>query len=135
MGPDDVDLVRVYTRDTGAVVAQTSFAVAGGFQIVVEAVAGATIHGMGTQYQTGIVLRDLTAGNTIATVPAGFGPEGMDGAGANWPNQSVQFVYNVPAANLVGRAFDVCEVIAFLRAGIANPDAELATSPLILLTT
>lgn len=133
MGPNDVDLTRVFVREPGTVVADSSIQVAGGLEVVVEAEAGTTVFGGGTQFLTNIVIKDLTDGTNIAAVPGvGFGPAAMDTAA--WPAVDHQFVYNVPAATLAGRQNHVCEVLAFLKAGITNPDVEFASSELFILT-
>lgn len=135
MGPNDAELVRVFTREVGAAIADVTFPVVDDFEVVVEVEAGSAIFGGGTQYETGIVLRDKTAGSVIPTTPAGFGPEGMDGAGANWLNQANQFVYTVAATDLAGRENHICEVLAFLKVRVTDPDVSFATSPYFIITT
>lgn len=135
MGPNDAELVRVFTREVDAAIADVTFPVTEDFQVVVEVEAGSAIFGGGTQYETGIVLRDKTTGSVIPTTPASFGPEGMDGAGANWPSQANQFVYRVAAADLAGRENHICEVLAFLKVRVTDPDVSFATSPYFIITT
>lgn len=147
MGPNDAELIRVWTRKTGGTVAHLTFPVNANFEIVVDVEAGDAMFGGGTEYETGIVLRDKTAGDTIQTTPqlaagggvpadpAGFGPDGMDGAGTEWLTQANQFVYLVEAADLAGRENHICEVLAFLRVRVTDPDVSFATSPLFILTT
>jgi hypothetical protein len=133
MGPNDVDLTRVFTREPGTTVADSSIRVATGLEIVVEAEAGTALFGTGAQFFTNIVVRDITANNNIAATPGGgFGPAAMSSAA--WPAVDHQFVYSVSAASLAGRQDHICEVLAFLKVGTINPDVEFATSTLFILT-
>jgi hypothetical protein len=131
MGPNDVDLARVFVREPGSLVGDDSIAATAGLQIVVEAEAGTTVHGSGAQFLTKIVVRDLSANNNIAAAPADF-----HGAmhTPDWPAVDHQFVFSVPAAALAGRQDHLCEVLAFLKEGIANPDVEFATSYTFIIT-
>lgn len=134
MGPNDVDLARVFVRELiqNSVVGEESIDIQSGLQIVVEAEAGAAIHGQGTQFLTNIVVRDLTANNTITAQP----PGGFNGqmATAAWQPLDKQFLFSVAPGVLAGREDHLCEVLAFLKAGIVNPDVEFATSYTFILT-
>jgi hypothetical protein len=135
MGPNDVDLSRVFVRELrepNSVVGEDSIDIKSGLQIVVEAEAGTAIHGQGTAFLTNIVVRDLTANNNIPAQPAA----GFNGqmATAAWQPFDKQFVFNVAPGVLAGRQDHLCEVLAFLRAGIVNPDVEFATSYTFILT-
>ncbi|MDX1522733.1 MAG: hypothetical protein R3264_13985 [Anaerolineae bacterium] len=146
MGPNDAELVRVFTREVGGAIADVTFPVADDFEVVVEVEAGSAIFGGGTQYETGIVVRDKMAGDTIQATPqlasgagvpanpAGFGPEGMAGAGTEWLSQANQFVYKVEAAALGGRENHICEVMAFLKVRVTDPDVSFAISPHFIIT-
>lgn len=132
MGPNDVDLTRVFVREPGTTVGDDSIAAARGLEIVVEAEAGSAIHGQGAQFRTNIVVRDLSANNNIPANPGG----GFSGtmATAAWLAFDHQFVFEVPAAALAGREDHLCEVLAFVKAGLVNPDVEFATSYTFILT-
>ena len=131
MGPNNAELVRVFTRETNAAIADTTLPVSADFDVVVEAKAGSAIHGTGAAFCTNIVVRDITANDDIPPSPAvGFGGAMHTHA---WPNVDHQFVYTVPTANLVGRENHLCQVLAFLRVGITNPYVSFAVSPLFLL--
>ena len=127
MGPNDVKLLSVYTRKAGGTIADVSLPVDSDFEVVVEVKAGYTVFGDGTLYETGIVLRDFAANDLIPANPARFGPEGMASAGQYWPNQANRFVYTVAAANLVGRENHICELLAFLRVRVTDPDVAFVT--------
>ena len=135
MGPNDVDLARVFVRELrepNSVVGEESIDIQSGLQIVVEAEAGSAIHGQGTQFLTNIVVRDLTANNNIPAQPqAGFSGQM---ATAAWLPLDHQFLFSVAPGVLVGRQDHLCEVLAFLKAGIVHPDVEFATSYTFILT-
>ena len=146
MGPNSAELIRVFTRQVNGVVADVTFADNADFEVVVEVEAGEAIFNAGTQYQTGIVLRDKTAADIIQTTPqfsggggvpadtAGFGPEGMSLAGTEWLTQTNLFVYRVAAADLAGRENHICEILAYLRARVRNPDISFAASSYFMIT-
>ncbi len=132
MHPNDAELVRVYTREKGTLIGDITFPVTDDFEIVVEAKAGSTLHGVGAHYETGVFLRDLTANVDIPIDPlAGYTGHMMD---PNWPTMPVQFVYTVQAGDLIGKENHICQVYAFLKAGWLHANVSLAVSPLFMLT-
>lgn len=134
MGPNDAEMVRVWTRDPAVpTIADVTLPVATNFEVVVECEAGTALHGSGAQFSTNIVIRDITANNNIAANPAA----GFSGAMATaaWQNYAKQFVYTLPAANLAGRQNHVCQVLAYLQVGVVNPDVSFASSPLLIITS
>lgn len=134
MGPDDAALVGIYTREVGGIVRDVTLPHDADFEIIVDVEAGSGVFGAGTQYETGVVVRDLTDNTTIPTTPTGYGPEAM-GPGGDWDPQADQFVYQVSAADLgAGKENHLCEVLAFLRTRVADPDVSFATSPMIIIT-
>ncbi len=136
MGPSDVDIVRVYTRVPGAAVAEETFPTNYPIEIVVEAEAGTDAHGTGGQFEVGVVVRDLSAcgvvggiTNVLPTHPSGTA--GNFG-NAEWPAAGYQtFRYTIPANTIPED--HVCEVLAWLRYRIANPDVSFARSPLFIM--
>jgi hypothetical protein len=132
MGPNDVDLARVFVRERGTIVGDDSIPAGRGVEIVVEAEAGSTIHGGGTQFLTSIVVRDLSANNNIPFTPPNY--NGTMATTPAWPNFDRQFVFEVAPAALAGREDHLCEVLAFVKAGLVNPDVEFATSYTFILT-
>lgn len=130
--PNDVGLVNVFTRDAGGAISNQVFSIANDLEIVVELEAGSTIYGGGTQYETGVVVRDLSKNEVIPTDPASYGPEAM-GPSGEWDPQKDEFVYTVKAGDIAGRANNVCEAIAWLKARVADQDVSFATSPRFIL--
>jgi len=132
MGPNDAEVVRVFTQRVGATIADVSFPVGADFTVVADAEAGSALHGAGAQFSTNIVVRDITANNNIPHAPAA----GFSGAmtSAQWPNLDQKFQYTIASADLAGREDHLCQVLTYLTAGVANPDTSFAVSPLFLLT-
>lgn len=53
----------------------------------------------------------------------------------SWPTPPVRFFYKVASVDLgAGKENHVCEVLAFLRVNVTNPDMSFARSPLFIIT-
>ncbi len=139
MGPDDVDVIRTYTRNTGALTGDVAFPTGKDFEIVVDAEAGTDAHGGGGQFEVGVVLRDLTASTTLAT-PVNHLPTPPSGTNDNfgnpsWPAAGPQrFVYTIPQATINGREDHILQVLAWVRYRVSNPDVSFAESPMFIIT-
>jgi hypothetical protein len=133
MGPNDTELVRVYTREPGRTIQDVSIPVSADGEVVVQAEAGSAIHGAGAQFDTNIVVRDLSANDVIKANPAkGFSGQLKTAA---WPKLDQEFVFTIPKANLKGREDHCCQVVAFVTVGFApNQDVSIAESPMFILT-
>jgi hypothetical protein len=132
MSPNDVELVRVYTKETGGKISDSTLPVSSGFEVIVEAEAGSAIHSSGAQFLTNILVRDLSANDLIPATPTQASSGAMS-SGA-WPELYRAFQYKVNTADLTGRENHVCQVISFLNAGVTNPDVSFAVSPLFIMT-
>jgi hypothetical protein len=132
MGPNDAELVRIFTARVGATIADVTFPLNADFKIFAEAEAGSAIHGGGGTFVTGIVVRDITKNNDIPSTANSTVNGNL--ASAAWPNFDQKFEFTVAAAALAGRENDVCQVIAFLKVGTNNPDTSFATSPYFMIT-
>ncbi len=135
MGPNDVDLVRVFTRTVGGTTAEVALPYNAGFQVVVEAEAGSAIFASGAQFAISLVVRDLTTGTNFAVTPVPPSPSPGTNANLNsaaWPAQTRQFVYSVAAPG-AARENDIGQVLASLRVGVTNPDVEFVESPLFII--
>jgi hypothetical protein len=151
VGPTDVELVRVFSREVNGKIADESFPANRDFEIAIEAEAGTFVLNGGGQFIVGLVLRDISQNNNIVGVvpkqqptvpptpptppinsPATFSPGNNNGA---WPEQARVFEYTVPAASLAGRENHVCQAIASLSVGAGGPrDTSFATSNLFMIT-
>ena len=132
MGPNDTELVRVFTANTGATIGDVTFPVNADFEVRVDAEAGSAIFASGAAFQTNIVLRDITANNDIPFAPAAGFSGGLNSAA--FATAAKTFTYTVAAAGLAGRENHICEARAFLNVGVTNQDSSFALSPTFLLT-
>ena len=134
MGPNDTDVVRVFTTNAGGGIGDVTFEVGAGapdFEVRVDAEAGSAVFAGGPQFRTSIVLRDITQNDDIPFAPADFSGNVNSAA---WPTAAHTFVYTVTASGLAGRENHICEARAFVVVGITDQDASFATSPTFLLT-
>ena len=138
MGPNDVDIVRVFARSAGGTTAESALRFDKDFEVVVEVEAGGAIFSTAAEYAVGLVVRDLQDGTffPIPTPAAGFTEPAI---GFNdhmqtgqWTAQNQPFVYTVTAPGS-GRENHICDILASLRAGHTNPDVEFAQSPLFII--
>ena len=133
MGPNDVELVRVFTRMPGETIGDLTFPSTSNIDVVVEAEHGAALLGMA--YQCGVIVRDLEDNQNI-DVAVGTNPvTGAIGMGGDpWAAPGHQFPFTVPAANIALLAGHVCEVVAYMKVG-AGPatDISFATSPRFII--
>lgn len=131
MGPNNAELVRVFTRQTGAVIADITFPSNQSFEAIIDCEAGAAIHDTGARYEIKINVIDFSAMRSIvrsSIVAAGsLGDPG-------WPSQAQQFVFPISAPGASNEGH-ICKIFVSLKVGVANPYASLAESPLFLITS
>lgn len=131
MGPHNAEIVRVYTRETGAVIADVSFPSNAAFEAVIECRAGAAIHALGARYEIKIDVINFSAmalivGSAIVAV-------GSLGD-SYWPAQAQQFVFPIAAPGAINEDH-IWKVFASLQIGVINPHTSLAESELFLITS
>ena len=135
MGPNDADIIRVYTREGNGTVADNTLDPNMDGKVVVDLEAGSAIFGNGAKWQLGIVVKDLEDG----TIPFTLTPTTAVSGNLNsapWTSQSETFVYTIPAANLGTHKGHLCQVYAYLLIGTsaANYDASFVQSdPFLVL--
>ena len=122
MGPNDVQIRRIYVKEVAGTISDDTIRVATPWQIVIEVEAGSTIHGGGTAYIVQPVIRNLTTGTTTVVPPIAGNM-----ADASWPNQGQVLLFN-PAPIPPAEANHMFEVIGFVRANVVNPDVSFARS-------
>jgi len=130
MGPNTVELVRVFTRQTGAVIADITFPFTSAFEAVIDCEAGAAIHGTGARYELKITVVDFSVMKAIirsAVLASGFLGD------ARWPELGQQFVFSVPAPGAQNEGH-IGKIFASLKVGVVNPYTSLAESNLFLVT-
>jgi hypothetical protein len=139
MGPNDADIIRVYTRESGGTSANdNTLDPSLNAEVVVDLEAGTAVIGTGAQWQVGIVIKDLVNGTTIPfTLTPTTVVHGNLGT-PPWPagTPAVTFTYTIPAGNLTLHKGSLCKVYAYLLIGInaANYDASFVESePFLIL--
>lgn len=125
MGPNDASASRTFTRIPGTGVSETAFRVgAGDIEIVVECEFGSAIGGITSK----LVVTVLNA--STSTVFKAFPP--LSFAAVPGPRQDL---FTIAAAETVGHANEVLQVLAFLSMNIGvTPDVSIVTSPYFLIT-
>ena len=131
-GANATEMTRVFTNEVGEAFADLAFTVNKNFEVTVEAEAGSAILEGGLQFNTNIVVQDVSANNNIPANPAA-GVSGQVG-GPKWPNSNQKFTYTVNSADLAGRENHLCQVVAWLTIGLKNQDISFSTSPYFVLT-
>lgn len=129
MGPYNAELVRVFTREIGAVIADVTFPSNAAFEAVIDCKAGAAIHDMGARFEIKIDVIDFSAMVSIVSsvvVAAGFLSD------AGWPAQAQQFVFPIAAPGDFNEGH-IWKVFASLKIGVTHPQTSLAESELFLI--
>jgi hypothetical protein len=129
MGPNDVGLARVWTRNTDATVSDVTMPSGTSFDVVVDCEAGAAASMSGMPWWIDICVRDLCA----ADPPIYEATQNGNLGAAPWDTPEFRAVFPIPAqpANLEGH---VMEVIATLRIRLADPDVSFGRSDLFIIT-
>ncbi|QYC38394.1 hypothetical protein Nocox_03830 [Nonomuraea coxensis DSM 45129] len=130
MGPNDAELIQVYTRGLGKTIADVTFDSSTDFEVVVETEAGTALFGLGGAFTVDIVVRDLTANDNIPYTP---GPIKDTLGKPTWPAEGNSFVFRVRSADLATRKGHLCEVHAYLLVGISNFDSSFGRSRTFLI--
>jgi hypothetical protein len=130
MGPNAVELVRVFTRQTGEVIADITFPFTNAFEAVIDCEAGTALHSTGARYELKITVVDFSLMKAI--VRSGVLAVGFLGD-AGWPGLGQQFVFPIPAAGAQNEGH-IGKIFASLKVGVVNPYASLAESNLFLIT-
>ena len=132
MGPNEGQIIRVFVREAGSAVADSTIAVTAAAEVVVEVEAGTTVYNLMAEYSTGLWVKDLISGTDIPFAPA---PANGQLDKPPWQPQATEFVYTLTPASLAGHAGHLCRVYAYTLIGGAPPfEASFAESPLFLVT-
>jgi hypothetical protein len=131
-------IARVYTREVGGAISDTTLKYDCPFEIVVEVEAAYTAFSEGAQYAAGIVVKDLLEGGTFTAVPQPGTPpiganDSMNNSAGNWKQRAQAFVYKVDAPGDT-KENHIGEVLAFLRVGVSHPTVSFAESERFVIT-
>ncbi|NIR48737.1 hypothetical protein GWO43_09895 [candidate division KSB1 bacterium] len=143
MGPNDAELVRVYTREIGGTIADVTFPFDKDIEVVVEAEAGTALFDSGGQFDLRVFVRNLKANggkNDPILVPLKGKSGNADvvqtsGAfGSGWDAQATNFIFIIPKSSLGPKKEGaIMEILACLQIGIKRPDVSIARSPLFII--
>ncbi|MDV9170075.1 hypothetical protein R6V09_07970 [Streptomyces sp. W16] len=131
MGPNDVEIVRVFARNTISPSADPTLNPKEPAEVAVDAEAGDAVFRLGAPYEVVVTVKDLVDGTNIPTSLAG-GASGLL-TQAPWNKQQSTFVFAITAAELNKHKGHQCEVYASVYVGLQDPDASFATSPRFLI--
>lgn len=132
MGPTDVDIIRVFTREAKRNVADVTIGEDKDLEIVLEAEAGGAVHSQAGAYSVGIVVKDIDDGSSFVVNPIGTNPAGKVSGhfrDIDWPAQDAKFVFTVDKAEVAKHTDHHCQVHAHVYFGFVDRDASLAVSP------
>ncbi|NIR48740.1 hypothetical protein GWO43_09910 [candidate division KSB1 bacterium] len=137
MGPNDAELVRVFTREVGGTIGDVTFPDNQDIEIVVEAEVGTALFNTGGAFNFTLCVRDLCTFDLVQARNGALADileqPGTFGA-APWANLAQQFTFVIPASELANRAGHILEILVCLQVGIATVDASFARSPLFHIT-
>ncbi len=127
MHPNDVQLVRVYTRETGGKILEETLPSNTEFEVVVEAKAGTAIYGLGAKYLIQIVVRDLTEFTIVHT-------ERLEGNFTDklWDEPALSYAFLIPPQG-TAKENHIYEVLASLSVGVGNPNASFVKSSMFII--
>jgi hypothetical protein len=131
VGPNDVEIVRVFARNTTSPSADPTLNPKEAAEVAVEVEAGDAIFRIGAPYEVEVTVKDLFSGTNIPTTTANL----VSGllSQAPWNKQQSTFVFGITAAELDKHKGHQCEVYASVYMGLQDPDASFATSPRFLI--
>lgn len=130
MGPNDAEIIRVYTRQAGSQVADDTIDSGSNAEVVIEAEAGSALFSLQAQYHIGLFVLDLITGQQINfTTPLDAGQLGKP----RWVNPASQFTYSITSAELTQHKGHLCRAHAYVLIGGSQFDASFAESPVFLV--
>ncbi|MEV6170992.1 hypothetical protein AB0L99_22505 [Streptomyces sp. NPDC051954] len=131
MGPNDAQIVRVFSREPKGPIADLTLDPTKDAEIVVEAEAGDTLHQTGGKYSVTLVVRDISDGTAIpATVAGAPQPNEVKGSftDANWPNLAAGFDFVISSATLQNHRGHLAQAYGSVLYGTGKPGVTFAVS-------
>ena len=133
--PNDVEIVRVYTRSVGENISDVQFRSDENFEVVVETEAGSAKLGSGEPFQIGVTVRNLTD----SSISTHNDTQSGNISNPDWTSPALETVFPASGTGYtpspgLGQAGTHCyEVIAWLRVRANDPDVSFARSPIFLV--
>ncbi|MEV6666759.1 hypothetical protein [Streptomyces nigra] len=132
MGPNDAQIVRVFSREPKGAIADITLDPKTDGEIVVEAEAGDTLHDGQGKYTVTLALRDLSDGTAVLAQVAGAAQPGLvEGSfgDAHWPDLPGRFEFVVSSAELQAHKGHLLQAYATVLYGNKKIGATSAISP------
>ncbi|MEV5841442.1 hypothetical protein ACGF3G_13740 [Streptomyces sp. NPDC048179] len=136
MGPNDAQIVRIFSREEKGKIADVTLAPGSDALVVLEAEAGFILFDGHGDYLVTLVVRDLSDGTLIpATVPGVATPNKVAGrfADATWSDLAASFKFVVTGTELAKRKGHLVQAYGSVVYGHQHPGATLAESPLFMI--
>ncbi len=131
--PNDVEIVRVYTRNPGGEIADVQFHAAAKYEVVVEAECGSTLHGNGGPYWIGVTVSNLT--DVTASVKHDIAAATFGAPLPDWEKFAHQQVFGPFDSDWPGgqTGVHVYQVYAWVKARKVDPNVSLVGPHLFLV--
>lgn len=133
--PNDVEIVRVYTRNLTDPTADVQFRSDENYEVVVECEAGTAIAGSGLPFHIGVTVRNLTDSN----IPEHNDTISGTVVAPDWPGSTLEVVFPdggggyTPDPGVGQIGVHLYETVAWLKVRATDPDVSFARSPIFLV--
>ena len=111
MHPNDVDLIRIYTREANTLTDDITMITGTPFDLLVEAEVGTALFRHGGKFEIHVIIRDFTANSLVI-----YTDSLSDIFGGAWARLKETFLFIVPANVINGRENHILEAHAILSA-------------------
>ncbi|GAA3973333.1 MULTISPECIES: hypothetical protein [Streptomyces] len=131
MGPNDAQIVRVFSRGLKGPIADLTLNPNSEGEVVLEAEAGETLHDGGGDYLVTLVVRDLSDGTAIpAQVPNAPKPGEVKGRfrDPNWVDLPASFGFVMSSADLKNHRGHLVQAYGSVVYGNTKPGSTFAVS-------
>ncbi|MGW1215552.1 hypothetical protein ACWD5F_38565 [Streptomyces sp. NPDC002499] len=133
MGPNDAQIVRVFSREPSGKIADSTLDPQKDGEIVLEAEAGRTLHGQEGSYRVSLVVRDIDDGTAIPVVGSGVVQGHFLTPGEGWTDFPGVFEFTLSSAVLSQHAGHIAQAYGSVKYGSTEPGATFAVSPPFLI--
>lgn len=133
MGPNDAQIVRVFSREPGGDVADATLNPKKDGEIVLEAEAGGTLHGQEGSYRVTLVVRDISDGSVVPVAGSGVVTGQFHKAGQGWEKLTQKFTFTLSSNTLGQHAGHLMEAYGSVQYGATEPGATFAVSPTFMI--
>ncbi|MGW3285486.1 hypothetical protein ACWDR3_12685 [Streptomyces sp. NPDC001002] len=133
MGPNDAQIVRVFSREPSGPIADSTLDPQKDGEIVLEAEAGETLHQGEGSYRVSLVVRDISDGSLIPLTGSGVVTGQFQVAGKGWTDPVGTFTFTMSSTVLGQHAGNIAQAYGSVKYGTKKPGATFAVSPPFLI--